>query len=655
MKRKLPFIILFAALVFGMATAQTTLLSQDFESGLGSWTVVDSTADSVWRVRTNPFLEPYLGSITFHSATPAKFALILSDADTNLINTDLISPVINCTGVSHVALKFMQWFKYYNSSSPSVSVSNDGTTWTQVYNVVTGSAQTDPEQVLLDISSVAGNHATVYVKFNYKGINDYFWALDDITVYQPLDADAALTGITPITRQAYGVVGSNVNLGGTIFNDGGTTITGCVVKWSDGTNTYPYTVPTNIPVFGSVTFTHNTPYNIPALGSHPIKMWVELPNDTTYSNDTLSLAITGVPFMPAHKVVIEDQTQCSTGFSIYCPRGIVFKDSFLRSNLSDMAEVISVHANISGPPYDPMYDTVYATGAQLIPGYEGWPSVTVDRKENGDPKNIFDLFNKYAADFGVADVGLNITYDTSSRGLSVVAHAHFATAVSVGTGHYNFALVLTEDSVHGNDSSYAQANSYAGGALGPMAGAGIDFAAQPNPVPASLMYYMNVARKISATYLGTTNSIPGNVSMDSTVNYTFPVFTIPAGWNASRMRATVMLINTTTSQILNANGAPLINVPTGLNQVSNEQFNFNVFPNPFSNEANIVFNLDKSENITVRVSNLLGQTVSLYQPGTLASGEHTITLSGQYLSPGVYMITLSDNNSSSTRKVILNK
>ncbi len=655
MKRKLPFIILLAAFAFSITTAQTTLLTQDFESGLGSWTVVDSTTDSVWRVRTNPFFEPYLGSLTFHSATPTKFALIISDADTGLINTNLISPVINCTGVNHVALKFTQWFKYYGASAPTVSVSNDGTTWTPVYHVVASSGQTNPELVRLDISSVAANQATVYVKFNYPARNDYFWALDDISVYQPADADAALTTVTPIARQAYGLVASNVNLGGTIFNYGSSPITSSVVKWSDGTNVYANALTTNIASFDSLNFTHNHPYTIPALGSHPLTMWVELANDTIYGNDTLSFNITGAPFIPAHKVVIEDQTQCSTGFSIYCPRGIVYKDSFVRSNLSDMAEVISVHSNISGPPNDPMYDTTYSTGSQAIPGFLGWPSITIDRKENGQPENIFNLFNKYAADFGVADVALNVTYDTTSRGLSVVAHAHFAIAATPGTGRYNFALVLTEDSVHGTDTSYAQANQYAGGALGPMAGAGIDFAAQPNPVPAALMYYMNVARKISATFTGSTNSIPISVAADSTVNYTFPEYTVPAGWNVAKTRATVLLINTNTYQIMNANGAPLIAVPTGLSEVSNQPFMFNVYPNPFTDEANIVFNLDKPESVTMGVTNLLGQTITVYRPGTLATGEHTITLSGKYLSPGLYFVTLSDKNGSSTKRVMLNK
>ena len=89
--------------------------------------------------------------------------------------------------------------------------------------------------------------------------------------------------------------------------------------------------------------------------------------------------------------------------------------------------------------------------------------------------------------------------------------------------------------------------------------------------------------------------------------------------------------------------------------MSNQPFMFNVYPNRFTDEANIVFNLDRPEAITMRVTNLLGQSISVYQPGTLATGEHTITLSGNYLSPGLYLVTLSDTNGSSTKKVMLNK
>ena len=490
--------------------------------------------------------------------------------------------------------------------------------------------------VLLDISSIAGNQATVYVKFSYGAKDDNFWAVDDIDVYQPVTTDAALSAITPAigSNQNYGAVGANVTLGGTIFNYGSAPISSCVVKWTDGTNVYPDTLTMNLAFGDSFVFTHSQPYPISGVGNFPVTMWVEVAGDTVYSNDTLATSINGVDFMPAHKVVIEDQTICATGFGIYCPRGIVMKDSFARSSMSGFAEIISVHSNYNAPPDDAMYDSIYSAGAQaLLPGM-AWPEVQVDRMVAGDPNQIFNLFNKYSPDFGVADIGVNLSYDTGARALTVQAMAHFAVAVSPSTGRYNLALVLTEDSVHGTDSTYAQRNAYAAGADGPMAGAGIDFAAQPDPVPASLMYYMNVARSISKTYTGTNGSIPLTVAADSSVTYTFPTDTIPAGWNVAKMHAIVLLVNTTTHQIRNANDAPLIPVATGIGEVQPGQFAFNVFPNPFNNEANIVFNLAQPGNVTVRVANMVGQTISVYEPGLMASGRHNITLNGTNLSPG---------------------
>ena len=49
--------------------------------------------------------------------------------------------------------------------------------------------------------------------------------------------------------------------------------------------------------------------------------------------------------------------------------------------------------------------------------------------------------------------------------------------------------------------------------------------------------------------------------------------------------------------------------PTGLNEVLNQPFAFNVYPNPFTDEANIAFNLAQPENVTLQVTNLLGQII----------------------------------------------
>jgi hypothetical protein len=43
----------------------------------------------------------------------------------------------------------------------------------------------NPEVVTVNISSFAANQATVYLKFNYIGDYDYWWAIDDIKLFEP--------------------------------------------------------------------------------------------------------------------------------------------------------------------------------------------------------------------------------------------------------------------------------------------------------------------------------------------------------------------------------------------------------------------------------------------------------------------------------------
>src|SRR5579872_3871245 len=85
-------------------------------------------------------------------------------------------------------------------------------------------------------------------------------------------------------------------------------------------------------------------------------------------------------FKPTHKVVIEDQTICSTGFGIWCPRGIVFVDSFAQSLNAGNAEIISIHANISADTTnDPMFDSLYYLGCfnNTHVKASAWPQIVI--------------------------------------------------------------------------------------------------------------------------------------------------------------------------------------------------------------------------------------------------------------------------------------
>ena len=80
------------------------------------------------------------------------------NGNTNAINTDLITPAINCTSQQYIALQFYQFFDLYYATTATVSISTDSVSWTQIYDAVqdyynAGALPQDPEAVQLNISA----------------------------------------------------------------------------------------------------------------------------------------------------------------------------------------------------------------------------------------------------------------------------------------------------------------------------------------------------------------------------------------------------------------------------------------------------------------------------------------------------------------------
>jgi uncharacterized protein (DUF2164 family) len=362
-------------------------------------------------------------------------------------------------------------------------------------------------------------------------------------------------------------------------------------------------------------------------------------------------------FIPTRKVVIEDQTICATGWGIYSPRGIVFIDSFSRSSFLNMAEIISVHGNYNSPPdpMDSLYNQTYYEGCFNSPNpawthCNAWPQLMFDRKIISNPDSIFYFYNQHINDSGVADITVSHVYNSSTRSLDVTATTHFAVDVIPSIASYNLALVLTEDSVHGTSVNYAQRNAYSGGAFGPMATSMVDFVAQPDPVPASLMYYMNVARAILPSYKGDDASLPDTLHADSSYTYTFPSFTIPSNYNENNMRAIVLLIDTISGQINNANGVDLASSPVAVNEIENSGFSMSIIPNPFSTEANIRFSVAEKGRFILKIYDYLGRELkTIFNGNGTAETIYNVHLDAGVFPEGLYFCTLSGNGKSETK------
>ncbi len=97
---------------------------------------------------------------------------------------------INCTGRTNVQLSFWRWL---NSDYPpyvtdTVDVSNNGTTWTNMFTNTAGVPITDSSWQLMqyDIHAVADNQPTVYIRWGYSVTTGAFpysgWNIDDVSL-----------------------------------------------------------------------------------------------------------------------------------------------------------------------------------------------------------------------------------------------------------------------------------------------------------------------------------------------------------------------------------------------------------------------------------------------------------------------------------------
>lgn len=634
MKKSLLFLLGPLVFACGSLSAQT-YLSADFETGMpAGWTA--NPATGAWVV-------PGVNSSGWAPPAHTTYCGINDDASQTSANpaSTISTPVINLSSATVVYLKYSLFYAglTYQSITEVADLrysTDGGATYTTVGNLPT--SNTAWQDIAINMSAQLAGQANVKIQWRYNDGGGWLYgcAIDDILVFTPAPNDASLTVVTPASgsAQSYGIVSSNINIGGTIKNEGTNAITSIAVKYNDGTTTSTYNLSSiNIASFATYNFTHNIPYNIPSLGAHPITVWVELSGDGNQTNDTLGTIINGASFIPTHHVTVEEGTGTWCG---WCVRGMVYMDEASVNHPADI-DLIAVHNG------DPMVNAAYDTGIGALIG--GYPSCLINRDTEDDPSNIEAQYLATVGNFGFANISSVVTFNGTTRVVTVVASANFAVDLS---GDFRLACAFTEDNVTGTASTYNQANYYSGGGNGPMAMPGYDFAVLPNPVPAAQMVYDFVARNIAGGFVGQAGSLPATIPAGSTQTYTF-TYTVPAAYNVANMRAIVLLIDnrTATKHILNSAGQAIpvgIEAPAALNGVS-------VYPNPFNQNMNVNLNLMTNEAVTIEMFDMAGKMVSSQNQGELAAGQHVITVDGSNLADGMYFVKITAGASVVTQKV----
>lgn len=444
--------------------AQTTIYSYDFTNATlpAGWTNVDNTGTNptagIWKRTTNS---------AFAGPTAATgFMWLLSDGQTDdnlLENATLTMAAVNCASNAKVFLQFNQMFYTYfptnnQNSQGKVEVSTDNSNWNEIYTI--NSNTDNPELTTIDISSYASNQATVYVRFNFTGDWDGYWAIDDIKLLEPSTLDVAV-----ISLDLPKYIGpSSQTISGTVSNQGSTAIASVQLSYSINGGA-PVTQTFNgwlIEPFQTQNFTFTTPANFSSVQTYNVVVTAANPNggtDLVSANNSASAEVVVLSAFPVKNVLLEEFT---TAPCQYCPGGSSRVEYILENN--ERLHAVGIHAGFGT---DAMTTADHNT---LAASYTtSAPALMIDRvyypADEGNNIGLYnfpyDRWEPYAQarrdEITPVAVAGSSTYNSGTRELTVDVSATFYGVINDG---FRVNCYIVEDSVSGTGSGYNQVNAY---------------------------------------------------------------------------------------------------------------------------------------------------------------------------------------------------
>lgn len=179
-----------------------TLLSENFNAASNSFTVINNSAggtaaNALWTLRPNGY--NYGGNV-FNSNDASQFYLSNSDAQGGggTTATILRTPAFSTQGLSAATLNFYHYYRFKSGTeSAKVEISTNGNTWTTLTTYTsTQGARNNFAAVSVNLSSYL-NQPVVMIRFKYDATNDWYWAIDNVTVTGTLGSPSYLWSATP--------------------------------------------------------------------------------------------------------------------------------------------------------------------------------------------------------------------------------------------------------------------------------------------------------------------------------------------------------------------------------------------------------------------------------------------------------------------------
>ncbi len=322
--RKLIFSALFtvlACVVFAQTKPDKVFWKEDFASGKlpDGWTSVAlNDSSSTWFFTDQPYPGSYGRNYQAPPIASESRGYHMQIAPGVRVGKNLkkwkkagIQPnayiqtsAINCSEKKSVVLKFQQNFFWGEWEVPEkksgliVAVSNDAKNWTE-YDVHNGIGPTsdcpNPMDVELNVTRVAAGQKTVYLRFWWRKMYQWYWMVDDISLSEAFDADLQAYDLT--SHRAEGnTFSKNDSLVFRVINLGAKSVptnTDCYLQL-DKRPLMKITIPASATKPFGIIDTAKVSFrnlDLTDIGVHNVKFYTSQANDLRRSNDTLSMEL----------------------------------------------------------------------------------------------------------------------------------------------------------------------------------------------------------------------------------------------------------------------------------------------------------------------------------------------------------------------------
>jgi hypothetical protein len=270
----------------------TAYFEENFDAGIpASWSVVDNAGTgAIWQGATD-----YNGNTL--DGTP--FAFVNSDAAGSVdVDTELISPEVDVSAATALFLSFEHYFNSYSGDDVGDVDVYDGTGWVNVYTTSSDvGAWGAPDYQMIEVT--AYKNANFKVRFHYYNANwDWYWAVDNVKLFEPDADDLAVTESAPATFTA----NASFLLDANIYNNGTNTQNDFDVTFeiidASSNSVFSETVNVtgaNLASSGNYMVAASGQPSLPA-GEYTYNVTVALSGDANNANDTYTQTLNIVDF-----------------------------------------------------------------------------------------------------------------------------------------------------------------------------------------------------------------------------------------------------------------------------------------------------------------------------------------------------------------------